>query len=102
MQSLILVVNVVLSLLLIILILIQRTNTDAGGAFSSDSSVTAFKRRGFELTIYRATIVVAILFAVSLGLHAFLPSEKAPETVQTTTETILDTPEAEEADTETN
>lgn len=71
MQSLVLATNVILSVILIILILIQRSNTDAGGAFSQDSS-TNFKRRGLESTIYKLTIIVAVLFAISLAYHAFI------------------------------
>lgn len=71
MQSLVLATNVILSVTLIVLILIQRSNTDAGGAFSQDSS-TNFKRRGLEATIYKMTIIVAFLFAVSLAYHAFV------------------------------
>ena len=72
MQSLILAVNVILSVFLVILILVQRSNTDSNGAFSADSSVGTYRRRGGELVLYRATIIVAILFAVSLAVHAFL------------------------------
>ena len=71
MQSLILAANIVLSVLLIILVLMQRANTDAGGAFSSES-VGTFKRRGAESLIYKSTIVVSILFAASLLAHALL------------------------------
>ncbi len=72
MQSLILAVNVILSVILVILVLVQRSNTDSNGAFSADSSVGTYRRRGGELVLYRATIIVAILFAVSLAVHAFL------------------------------
>jgi protein translocase SecG subunit len=71
MQSLVLATNVILSVILIILILIQRSNTDAGGAFSQDSA-TSFKRRGLESTIYKSTVVVAVLFVLSLAYHAFI------------------------------
>ena len=72
MQSFVLAANVILSVLLIVLVLVQRANTDAGGAFSSDSSTGAFRRRGAERTLYRSTVLVSILFAVSLAMHAFL------------------------------
>jgi protein translocase SecG subunit len=71
MQSLVLAANVILSVTLIVLVLIQRSNTDAGGAFSQDSS-NNFKRRGLEATIYKSTLVVAVLFAISLAYHAFV------------------------------
>lgn len=71
MQSLILAANIVLSVLLITLVLVQRANTDAGGAFSSESAGT-FKRRGAENLIYKSTIVVSVLFALSLLAHALV------------------------------
>jgi protein translocase SecG subunit len=71
MQTLILASNIILAVLLIVLITIQRSNTDSGGAFSSESSGT-FKRRGAEKTIYRATVLVSILFALSLFIHSLL------------------------------
>jgi preprotein translocase subunit SecG len=49
----------------------QRANTDAGGAFSAESAGT-HKRRGGEKLIYRSTIVVAILFSLSLLMHALI------------------------------
>ena len=69
MQSMIIYVNIILSILLIALVLVQKSNTDAGGAFSSDSMGT-YKRRGLEKTLYQATIIVSVLFAISLALHA--------------------------------
>lgn len=70
MQSIILALNIILSVTLVVLVLIQRTNTDSQGAFSSDANM--FKRRGVEKFIYRLTIVTAVLFAVSLAVHALL------------------------------
>lgn len=71
MQSLILAINIILSVILVILVLLQRANPDAGGAFSSDSS-NNFRRRGLEKTIYNATFMVSVLFALSLLAHAVL------------------------------
>ena len=71
MQSLVLATNVILSVILIVLVLIQRSNTDAGGAFSQDSA-TSFKRRGLEASVYKTTVIVSVLFALSLAYHAFI------------------------------
>lgn len=61
------IVHVLLAILLIALVLIQRANTDASGAFGADGgSGAALEKRGTEKTLHRLTITVAIAFAVSL------------------------------------
>jgi protein translocase SecG subunit len=72
MQSLITSLNIIFSVLLVILVLIQRTNTDAGGAFGQDGGSFAFKRRGSEKTLYNMTVVMAILFAISLAIRILI------------------------------
>lgn len=73
MQSLITSINVILSILLVIMVLIQRTNTEAGGAFGQDSGGSfAFRRRGSEKTLYNLTVWIAVLFACSLAVRVFL------------------------------
>ena len=59
-------IQIVLSLLLIGGILLQRSEAGLGSAFGMDGmSAGRYNRRGFEKTLFYATIVVAILFAVS-------------------------------------
>ena len=61
-------IQIVLSILLIIGILLQRSEASLGSAFGSDSALGGrFMRRGFEKILFNATIVVGILF----GLSAF-------------------------------
>lgn len=72
MQSLITSLNVIFSVLLVILVLIQRTNTDAGGAFGQDGGTFAFKRRGGEKTLYNITVFIAVLFALSLAVRVLI------------------------------
>ena len=55
-----------LSALLIVAILLQRTGASLGGAFGADNFSSGFHtRRGFEKTLFYATIVLGILFALS-------------------------------------
>lgn len=62
------IVQLVLAILLIALVLIQRANTDASGAFGADGgSGAALEKRGAEKSLHRITIAVAILFALSLA-----------------------------------
>lgn len=59
-------IQIVLSLLLIAGILLQRSEASLGAGFGSDNTTgNRFMRRGMEKLIFNATIVVAILFAVS-------------------------------------
>ena len=69
MTSLFLITSIISGVLLGVLILIQKTNTDAGGSFSSESS--NHTRRGAEKSIHNLTIIIAIIFVVSLFIEAF-------------------------------
>lgn len=60
-------VRLILAILLITLVLIQRANTDASGAFGADGGGAAYKKRGAEKSLHQLTIVVAILFVISLA-----------------------------------
>ena len=66
-------VQVVLSVLLMVCVLLQRTGASLGGAFGADNFSSGFHtRRGLEKTLFRATIVIAILFALSALLHLLI------------------------------
>jgi len=59
-------IQIILGVLLIIAIVFQQTGASLGGAFGSDNFSTGFHtRRGLEKTLFRATIVLGILFALS-------------------------------------
>ena len=63
------IVQIALAILLTALILIQRANTDASGAFGADGgSSAALKKRGGELMLHRLTVITAVLFALTLAL----------------------------------
>ncbi len=67
------IVQYTLAFLLIVLVLIQRANTDASGALGQDGgSNIVLEKRGGEKIIYKSTIFVAIFFTVSLALPIFL------------------------------
>lgn len=58
--------QIALSALLIVCIILQRTGASLGGAFGADNFSSGFHtRRGLERTLFYATIVLGILFAVS-------------------------------------
>jgi len=59
-------VQVILSIALIGAILLQRSEAGLGSGFGGDAfAVGHHERRGFERTLFIATIVIAILFAIS-------------------------------------
>lgn len=60
-------IQIVLAVILVTAILLQRTGAQIGGAFGgSDNFSSAYHtRRGIERTLFIATIIIAILFAVS-------------------------------------
>jgi preprotein translocase subunit SecG len=75
MQTILPIIQVVLSILLVVGILLQRSDAGLGSAFGADGmSSTRFTRRGFEKFLFNATIVVAILFIVTAFASLFLRS----------------------------
>jgi protein translocase SecG subunit len=58
--------QIILSVLLIISILLQRSEESLGGAFGGSDSVdtTKSRRRGSEKTLFQSAIVIAVLFVV--------------------------------------
>ena len=66
MENILPVIQIILSVLLVVLILLQQSEAGLGAAFGG-SGDSGFKhtRRGFEKVLFNSTIVVAILFALS-------------------------------------
>jgi len=62
------IVQLILAILLVALVLIQRANTDASGAFGADGgSGGTLEKRGAEKSLHRLTILVAVLFVLSMA-----------------------------------
>ncbi len=62
-------VQVAISVLLVAAVLLQQRGSSIGGAFGSDNfSATFHKRRGGELFLFRAAIVLSVLFVLSVLL----------------------------------
>ena len=67
------IVQLILAILLIALVLIQRANTDASGAFGADGGgSTTLEKRGAEKSLHRLTIFVVALFVFSLASTLFI------------------------------
>ena len=98
-NSILLVVQVLLSISLIVLILMQHgKGADAGAAFGSGASATVFGARGSGNFLSRATTIIAILFFVVCLSLAYISSNRvAPDSVSgsVTTQQLDDVPAAD-------
>ena len=66
-------IQISLSILLIGAILLQRTGASLGGAFGADNFSSGFHtRRGLERALFRATIALGILFALSALINLII------------------------------
>ena len=71
MQTPLLLAQMILAVALMASILLQQRGTGLGGAFGGE--VTAYRsRRGIERTLFRMTVVLAVLF-VAFSLLNLLP-----------------------------
>jgi len=60
-------IQIVLSVVLVVVILIQKSEAGVGGAFGGNDNFNAgfHTRRGFEQKLFYFTVIIAVLFAVS-------------------------------------
>ncbi len=76
-NSILLIVQVLLSISLIVLILLQHgKGADAGAAFGSGASATIFGARGSGNFLRRSTGIVAVLFFIVCLSLAYLSSNR--------------------------
>ena len=82
-NSILLVVQVLLSISLVVLILMQHgKGADAGAAFGSGASATVFGAKGSGNFMTRATTLLAILFFIVCMALAYVSSNRAsPESI---------------------
>ena len=66
------IVEIVVSIVLILVILLQTRGSGFSATFSSDSSIYR-SRRGVERTVFNFTIVLAVVFIVVSILSVTLP-----------------------------
>ena len=57
------IVQIIISLILVAVILLQSKGSSFSGAFSGDSSVFS-SRRGLEKTLFQVTLVLAVVFVL--------------------------------------
>lgn len=67
------IVQITLAILLTAFIIVQRANTDASGAFGADGGTGALlEKRGAEKRLHQLTIIIAVLFVLSLAYPLLL------------------------------
>jgi len=66
----VLIAQIIVSVLLVVLVVLQTQSSGAGSIFGSDTSVYR-TRRGLEKTLYQATIAVSVIF-IMISLVAVL------------------------------
>jgi preprotein translocase subunit SecG len=65
MQTILPIIQIILSIILITGILLQSKTSGLSGAFGGDDASGAYQtRRGLEKLLFRATIVIAVLYAI--------------------------------------
>jgi protein translocase SecG subunit len=66
-------IQLVLSVLLVVAIILQTRGSSLGGAFGgSDAGTTFYTRRGAEKVLFRATIALGVLFALSAFISLYV------------------------------
>lgn len=65
-------IQILVSALLVATILLQQNEGSLGGAFGQSGSAGFHEKRGLEKKLFVATIVLAILFALSAVLAIFV------------------------------
>lgn len=67
-------IQVALAVILTALVLIQRNSAGVGAAFGGGESSLHYTRRGAEKIIFNTTIIVGILFALSVLASSLVAS----------------------------
>jgi len=95
-NAILLVVQVLLSITLITLVLLQHgKGADAGAAFGSGASATVFGARGSGNFLTRATAIVAVLFFLTcLALAYMATNREGPSSI---VDSVVDTQSMQQA-----
>ncbi len=72
MKSTLLVIQIILAVVLVVCILLQTKGSGFTGSFTGDQSSVYRTRRGVERTLFRFTIVLAILFCATALLTSLI------------------------------
>ncbi|MGD9715330.1 MAG: preprotein translocase subunit SecG [Thermomicrobiales bacterium] len=71
MDTVVSIVMILLSIVLMVVILLQTKGSSFSGAFGGDSGSIYRTRRGFEKTLFQATIALSVLWTLFAVLVSF-------------------------------
>lgn len=74
-MNIISILQIIVSIVLVAIILLQERSSDASGIFGGgggDGGGAPQRRRGFEKTLFRTTIVLAVLFGALAVANLFV------------------------------
>ena len=74
-DSILQIITIVSALLMIICILLQQRGATLGAGFGSSGELYT-TRRGFDKNLYEATVVLAVIFVLSILVSLVLPAAK--------------------------
>jgi preprotein translocase subunit SecG len=74
MENALMILQVVISILLALVILLQNRGTGLGSLAGGGGGGFHAERRGAELLLHRVTILLAVLFCANAFVIGFLPS----------------------------
>jgi len=74
-DSILQIITVASALLMIICILLQQRGATLGAGFGSSGELYT-TRRGFDKNLYEATVVLAVIFVLSILVSLVLPAAK--------------------------
>lgn len=73
MGSILSYIQIFLAVILVVAILMQQTDASLGAVFGGgDAEASGRTRRGFELTLFKSTIFIAVLFVLSVFVSFFV------------------------------
>lgn len=75
MQTAVLLIQIILSITMIVILLLQMKGEGLGSAFGGDSSVY-HQRRGIEKTLFNVTVVLSTIFMVMSIVSALVAAGK--------------------------
>ncbi len=86
------IIQIALAVILTGAILLQQRGAGLGGAFGGADGGVHYERRGFERTLFKTTIVIAVLFIVSVMISVIYAPKTEIEVVGDTATTTDEIP----------
>ena len=82
------IIQIALAVILTGAILLQQRGAGLGGAFGGADGGVHYERRGFERTLFKATIAIAVLFVASVMISViYIPQTEIDTLGKTSTST---------------